>query len=201
MDLVKAYELVPHHRILDGAIKFGFPARVLRVVFSVFLLARRICVEGCFSSSDILVPFSTIIAGSVFGPCFLRMSLQATIDAWQANWPLLQLYLYIDDMGILCQGPKKYIEVVFFTAVKQLDAALSQIDAAFSRGQPGVVGGKSIVVAPPCLVDILSGQFLNLGIAVNDHARNLGIDFFWGRDATQRCVQLAALRWSSAPQS
>ena len=104
-------------------------------------------------------------------------------------------------MGILCQGPKKYIEVVFFQAIKQLDAALSQIDAAFSRGQPGVVGGKSIVVAPPCLVDFLSGQFLNLGIAVNDHARNLGIDFFWGRVATQRCVQLAALRWSSAPQS
>ena len=113
MDLVKAYELVPHHRIFDGAIKFGFPIRVLRVVFAVFLLARRICVDGCFSSSDILVPFSTIIAGSVFGPCFLRMSLQGTIDAWQANWPLLQLYLYIDDMGILCQGPRKYIEVVF----------------------------------------------------------------------------------------
>ena len=75
--------------------------------------------------------------------------MQGTIDAWQANWPLLQLYFYIDDMGILCQGPRKYIEVVFFQAVKQLDAALSRIDAAFSRGQPGVVGGKSVVVAPP----------------------------------------------------
>ena len=113
MDLVKAYELVPHRRILDGAIQFGSSVRVLRVVFAFFLLARRICVDGCFSSSDILVPFSTIIAGSVFGPCFLRMSLQRTIDAWQANWPLPQLYLYIDDMGILCQGPRKYIEVVF----------------------------------------------------------------------------------------
>ena len=36
MDLVKAYELVPHHRILDGAIKFGFSVRVLRVVFAFF---------------------------------------------------------------------------------------------------------------------------------------------------------------------
>ena len=178
MDLIKAYELVPHHRILDGAIFFGFPVRVLRVVFAVFLLARRICVENCFSETNILVPFSTIIAGSVFGPCFLRMSLQRTVDAWQANWPLLQMYLYIDDMGILCQGPKKYIEVVFFRAVQQLDAALIAIDAAFSRGSPGVVDGKSVVVVPPCLVDILTGQFSKLGIRVDDHARNLGIDFF-----------------------
>ena len=75
-------------------------------------------------------------------------------------------------------GPEEIHRSSFFQAVKQLDAALSRIDAAFSRGQPGVVGGKSVVVAPPCLVDFLTGQFSKLGIAVNDHARNLGIDFF-----------------------
>ena len=116
--------------------------RVLRVVFAVFMLPRRICVEGCFSEFDILVPFSSIIAGSVFGPCFLRMSLQHTLDVWHANWPRLQLYLYIDDMGILCQGPKTYIEVAFFQRIKELDAALNRVDASCSRGTPGVVWGQ-----------------------------------------------------------
>ena len=38
MDLVKAYELVPHHRILEGAILYNFPLGLLRVIFSVFNL-------------------------------------------------------------------------------------------------------------------------------------------------------------------
>ena len=43
MDLVKAYELVPHHRILDGAIAFGFPVRELCVVFAVFACTTNVC--------------------------------------------------------------------------------------------------------------------------------------------------------------
>ena len=73
LDLVKAYELVPHHRILDGAVAFNFPLVILRVLFCVFNLPRRICIQVCFSSFDVGASFSTIIAGSVFGPCLLRM--------------------------------------------------------------------------------------------------------------------------------
>ena len=35
MDVVKAYELVPHHRILEGAIRFKFPIKMLCVNFAV----------------------------------------------------------------------------------------------------------------------------------------------------------------------
>jgi hypothetical protein len=43
MDLVKAYELVPLHRILGGAIAFGFPVRELCVVFAVFACTTNVC--------------------------------------------------------------------------------------------------------------------------------------------------------------
>ena len=79
LDLVKAYELVPHHRILAGAIRFGFPLAILRVIFAVFNLDRFICIQGCFSSA-VHVLFSTIIAGSVFGPALLRMSMQEALE-------------------------------------------------------------------------------------------------------------------------
>ena len=84
LDLAKAYELVPHHRILDGARRFNFPLVVLRVVLAVFGLERRICISGCFSSSAV--------------------SLMFVLDRWHATWPMLALYLYIDDMGVLLQG-------------------------------------------------------------------------------------------------
>ena len=56
IDRVKAYELVPHHSILGGAV------RLLKYCVSGFvvsLLPRRI-----------LAPLATIIAGSFFGACF-----------------------------------------------------------------------------------------------------------------------------------
>jgi hypothetical protein len=81
LDLVKAYELVPHHRILEGAILYNFPLGLLRVIFSVFNLERHICIAGCYSNS-VQILFSTIIAGSVFGPALLRMSLMHVLDEW-----------------------------------------------------------------------------------------------------------------------
>ena len=60
------------------------------------------------------VYFSTIIAGSVFGPALLRMSMQEALDNWHRNWPMLQLYLYIDDMGVLAQGTAHVIKHYFY---------------------------------------------------------------------------------------
>jgi hypothetical protein len=196
LDLIKAYELVPHHRILEGAILYNFPLCLLRVIFSVFNLERHICIAGCYSNS-VQVLFSTIIAGSVFGPALLRMSLMHVLDEWHRKWPLMKLYLYIDDMGVLAQGTAHIIKTLFFDAIAHLDSLLSTVDAKLSRGVAGTTGGKSVVLAPAELMSFLTTQFLALGIAVIDHARNLGIDFFFLLKGTVRFVQLAVHRWSS----
>ena len=85
MDLLKAYELIPHHCIIDGAIRDEFRSAALQVICSVLRLPRRICAQGCYSEFDIVVSFSSIIAGSVFGPCLLRMSPQCVLDQWHAR--------------------------------------------------------------------------------------------------------------------
>jgi hypothetical protein len=94
LDLVKAYELVPRHRILDGAILFSFPLAILRVIFAVFNLDRFTCIQGCFSSA-VHVVFSIIIAGSVFGPALLRMPqhrLCWTAAAFVKSCPSIENY-------------------------------------------------------------------------------------------------------------
>ena len=140
------------------------------------------------------VLFSTIIAGSVFGPALLRMSLMESLDAWHRRWPLMQLYLYIDDMGVLAQGTTRLITAQFFDSIADLDAVLSSVDAKLSRGEPGITGGKWVVLAPLELLSILALQFLKLGIAVIDHARNLGIDFYL---SFQRHSEVRAARRSA----
>ena len=62
---------------------------------------------------------------------------------------MLQLYLYIDDMGVLAQGTAHVIKKYFYEAIVELDNALLEIDAKLSRGTPGIPGGKSVVIAPP----------------------------------------------------
>ena len=99
------------------------------------------------------------------------------LDEWHRSWPLMKLYLYIDDMGVLAQGTAHIIENQFFKAIAQLDALLASVDAKLSRGVAGTTGGKSVVLAPAALMAILTEQFIAIGIAVIDHARNLGIDF------------------------
>ena len=78
-----------------------------------------------------------------------------------------------------------------------MDSLLTSVDASLSRGVAGNPGGKSVIVAPPGLLDQLTSQFLALGIVVVDHARNLGIDIFFTprrhsevRDARRKAVEL-----------
>ena len=78
----------------------------------------------------------------------------------------------------------------------------------FQGGNPASSVVSPSSSPPPCLVDFLSGQFLNLGIAVNDHARNLGIDFFLGprrhsevRAARRSAVELRASKLMSVKRA
>ena len=51
MDLVKVYELVPHQRILEGAIRVGLPFRVLRVIFPSSYYFEAVVLKAGFLNS------------------------------------------------------------------------------------------------------------------------------------------------------
>ena len=49
LDLVKAFERIPHHLVAKAAARLGFNLTVLRLSLAAYRLARAISVEGTFS--------------------------------------------------------------------------------------------------------------------------------------------------------
>ena len=76
LDLVKAVERDSLHVLWEAGKQPKFNAGVLAVVCSYFAMARRLIVGDSVSSATSTV--GTIIAGSKFPVCFLRLVIQST---------------------------------------------------------------------------------------------------------------------------
>ena len=50
LDLVKAFERVPHHKLADVARKFNYPVHLLRLSIQAYRLRRHIVVDGTGAS-------------------------------------------------------------------------------------------------------------------------------------------------------
>ena len=102
LDLVKAFERIPHHVVATAAARLGFNLVVLRLSLSAYRLARSIGVEGRVSA--FLIATRGITAGSGFATLELRLLLHEAIIIATGRWPLLRLYLYVDDLTIVAAG-------------------------------------------------------------------------------------------------
>ncbi|CAK0874085.1 unnamed protein product, partial [Prorocentrum cordatum] len=102
LDLVKAFEQVPHDLVAAAAARLDFDLVALRLSLAAYRLARAIGVEGTFSC--LLVATRGITAGSGFATVELQMLLHETMLIATFRWPLLQLFLYVDDLTITASG-------------------------------------------------------------------------------------------------
>ena len=64
LDLVKAFELIPHIRIVAAAQALGYPVILLRLSLSAYRLARAMGIQGIYAT--IVVATQGITAGSGF---------------------------------------------------------------------------------------------------------------------------------------
>ena len=102
LDLVKAFERIPHHLLARAAARLGYNLVILRLSLAAYRLSRAIGVEGTFSI--LLVATRGITAGSSFATTELRLLLHESVVIAQRNWPLLQLCLYVDDLTVAASG-------------------------------------------------------------------------------------------------
>ena len=105
LDLVKAFERIPHHLVVVAAVRLGFDLIVLRLSLAAYRLARSIGVEGTFSA--LLIATRGITAGSGFATIELRILLHEAIVIGTRRWPLLQLCLYVDDLTVAASGSSR----------------------------------------------------------------------------------------------
>ncbi|CAK0836913.1 unnamed protein product, partial [Prorocentrum cordatum] len=102
LDLATAFERVPRDLVAAAAARLDFDLAVLRLSPAAYRLARAIGVEGTFSC--LLVAARGITAGSGFAAVELQMLLHETMFIATFRWPLLQLFLYVDDLTITASG-------------------------------------------------------------------------------------------------
>ena len=99
LDLVKAFETVPHVVLVKAAHDKGYPLVLLRLCLAAYRLERAIGVDGIFSRR--VTATRGITAGAGFAALELRLLLLDLIVVLQRKWaPELTIQLYVDDLTL-----------------------------------------------------------------------------------------------------
>ena len=102
LDLVKAFEMIPHHLIIKAARKHGFSPWILRLSLAAYRLPRAIGVDGVYSR--LIVASRGITAGSGFASAELRVLLLDVVDNTYRLFPSIELAVYVDDITPYTSG-------------------------------------------------------------------------------------------------
>ena len=114
IDLVKAFERVPHHVLVAFAIKWDYNLGMLRLSIAAYRLKRRIVIDGVCSRT--ITATRGITAGAGHATSELRLFMLDLITTSTAAFPFVTQTLYVDDLTLEADGPADI-------APKQLAAA------------------------------------------------------------------------------
>ena len=84
LDLVKAFETVPHDVLTAAAKKVGYNLVILRLSIAAYRLLRVLSIEGVFSRK--IQASRGITAGSGFATCELKVLLIGLMRALHVFW-------------------------------------------------------------------------------------------------------------------
>ena len=103
LDLVKAFETIPHCKLVEAAIAKGYSLAVLRLSLAAYRLMRSVGIDGVYSKC--VRATRGITAGSGFATSELRLLLLDVMIELQARWsPTLACKLYVDDLTLSASG-------------------------------------------------------------------------------------------------
>ena len=95
LDLVKAFERVPHYHIAGAAKRLGYCLCTLRLSLAAYRLPRVLGADGAFSR--IIVAVLGITAGAGHATLELRLIMHEVVTDTLSRWPMLSITLYVDD--------------------------------------------------------------------------------------------------------
>ncbi len=111
LDLVKAFERVPHEVVLREAIRLGYPLWMLRLSFATYRLGRVLRIGTVVSA--VVQASRGIVAGSGFATTELRVMMINIVDSALLVHPTGTPTLYVDDLGIeSCGGPVHILSLI-----------------------------------------------------------------------------------------
>ena len=107
LDLVKAFERIPHHILVREAIRLGYCLWVLRLALAAYKLARVIRVDGVVSF--LVFPIRGITAGSGLATTEMRIIMIDIVDSACLVWPGVTPTLFVDDLSAEVSGTERFI--------------------------------------------------------------------------------------------
>ena len=137
LDLVKAFETVPHWVLVEAAKLKGYPGIVLQLSLAAYRLKRTIGIDGVYSRT--IVATRGITAGSGFATSELRVLMLDLIYALQARWAgIIVTKVYVDDLTLAASGlPQKVIrelaQAIDFAVHVLEDSMLMKVSAKKSK--------------------------------------------------------------------
>jgi hypothetical protein len=180
LDLVKAFETVPHTILVLLATEKGYSIVLLRLSLAGYRLKRAIGIEGVFSRG--LVATRGITAGSGFATAELKALLLTLMELLHHRWAdLLVLKLYVDDLTITVVGLAK---VVVYTMIRVIDFVVDYLENELHME---VSAKKSKLIASSAAI----AEAIILGTASAKvtparHGKMLGTDAVGGRRRSVR---------------
>ena len=97
LDLVKAYERIPHWVLLREALRHGYPIWLLELSIAVYRLLRVIRVDEAVS--EVILAVQGIIAGSEAARTEMRLLMIDVIDKAFTVYPCIQPTVFVDDVS------------------------------------------------------------------------------------------------------
>ena len=108
LDIIKAFERIPHPLLAKAAKKHGYCLWVLRLSLAAYRSKRAVGVAGTFSRT--IVATCSVTAGSGFATSELRVLLLDVLDSTCKIWTTASLALYVDDFTIEAWGSEAQVK-------------------------------------------------------------------------------------------
>ena len=138
LDLIKAFDRVPHDFLAQNAHEFRYPIMMLKLSIAAYKLGRVIVVEGI--CSYIMYAVRGITAGSVLATVELRVLLIKSVDLVIYRHSTVDVTVYVDDTSIESYGHPKFV-------VPEVIAATKCLVNEFTRMRLGLSDTKNICCA------------------------------------------------------
>ena len=107
LDLVKAFERVPHDWLVRQAKRYGYNLYLLRLSLASYCLARTVRIGSAYAAAVIAV--RGITAGAVHATIELRVLLIECLDEAFSISHCVRLTVYVDDIAAEAAAPEKLL--------------------------------------------------------------------------------------------
>jgi hypothetical protein len=107
LDLVKAFERIPHHVLVREAAALGYPGYMIRLAVATYRMRRVLRVGDAISQEVIAV--CGITAGSGSATTEMRVTMIRIIDRALIVHPVVEPTLFVDDLADEVAGSPRWI--------------------------------------------------------------------------------------------